>query len=898
MGGMVYCCFAGVKRSVVRVWLHMPEVSFRLKQQRPMAQYVALAVLFIMAIAYQVLYTKHQFPAWFIHPNAADWPFLVGVSNDLSIDYLRPEAKAADLRAGETLVAVNGKPVTGTAVYGEIIAHARAGDQLEVTVRAKGEPASAERTISLKLEGRTPQRRPAVAVMLLVVMPVFCLLLGFWVAAARPRDPLAWLLLALMLGFSASFAPFAEDWGRGLRDFGMIFHVFFGSLLVFWLLLFGIYFPEPFPAGARWRWWDWCKWALGVPMVLEAVITVVISLGVMENYAAVRSLAQAWHYADKPLDFCAYAAMGTFFACLWTKSSMMTSRDAKRRLRLMYGGAFVAFTPLLVLEIDGPVFHHMQVEQYFPPWVFLAAYALAFLFPVTLAYVILVHKAIDVSVVIRQGLQYTLARGGIYIVRFAIAAVLFYAVYSLVRHVGGGTLSSYVVIVVGLALLFGLRRLSERVMRWTDRRFFRDAYQAEQILADLSENVRGIVETRFLLQTISERIAGSLHVPQVAVLIDGSGPYRPAYAVGYDSAPEVAFAEDAGTVRRLREEREPERVYLDDPNSWVYRAPGVSEEERAKLAALRAELLLPLSVKDKLLGFISLSQKRSEEPYSGTDLRLLKSVAAQAGLALENSRLTSAIAEEVARRERLNREVEIAREVQERLFPQKLPPVAELDYCGKCRPALGVGGDYYDFLALPGGRLGIALGDVSGKGIAAALMMASLEASLRAEAMRGTDDLGALVQNVNRLVYEATAENRYATFFYAQYDPSTRCLSYVNAGHNPPMLFRQRESGWRIERLDAGGTVIGLLPQFPYRQAAIALEAGDLLVIYTDGVSEAMNPFHEEWGEERMMEAVERCGGLGAAETIEQLMRAADAFASGAEQHDDMTLVVLRVHAA
>src|SRR5262249_4078870 len=157
-------------------------------------------------------------------------------------------------------------------------------------------------------------------------------------------------------------------------------------------------------------------------------------------------------------------------------------------------------------------------------------------------------------------------------------------------------------------------------------------------------------------------------------------------------------------------------------------APGVSEDERAKLAALRSELLLPLSVKDKLLGFISLSQKRSEEPYSGTDLRLLKSVAAQAGLARENAGLTSAHDQEVAQRERLNRELEIARGVQERLFPQILPPVAGLDYSGKCRPALTVGGDYYDFLALPGGRLGIALGDVSGKGIPAALMMAGLAA--------------------------------------------------------------------------------------------------------------------------------------------------------------------------
>jgi sigma-B regulation protein RsbU (phosphoserine phosphatase) len=157
---------------------------------------------------------------------------------------------------------------------------------------------------------------------------------------------------------------------------------------------------------------------------------------------------------------------------------------------------------------------------------------------------------------------------------------------------------------------------------------------------------------------------------------------------------------------------------------------------------------------------------------------LLKSVAAQAGLALENARLVSAIADEVAHRERLNRELEIAREVQERLFPQTLPPIEGIKYSGACRPALGVGGDYYDFLALPEGRLGIAIGDVSGKGIAAALMMASLQASLRGEATRAAGNLAALVGHVNHLLYEASANNRYATFFYAQYDPGTCRLTY------------------------------------------------------------------------------------------------------------------------
>ena len=884
----------------------MPQVSPSAKQRRPLAQYVALGVLSLMALTYEGRYIVYAFPEWVGRANAANWPFLVGVfSEDLSIAFLTPEAKAAGLHEGDTLVAVNGKPVTGTAVYGEAIAHGHGGDVLQVTVRPKANTTGfGDQTASLKLSAGTRRLTGEkqlggldimVKVLLVVVLPLFCLLLGFWVAAVRPRDPLAWLLLALMLSFAAVPAPIAETWAPGLRDFGAIYHSVLSLLLVLWMMLFGIYFPEPFPATTRWQWWNWCKWLFGTPLVLGAVASVIFSVGQLESYAEVARLGRVLALADKVLlTACAYAAVATFFACLWAKSSMTISRDARRRLRLLYAGACVAFTPLLNLGVIAGI-HHTPVEEYFPEWLPIIAYCCAFLFPITLAYVIVVHKAMNVSVVIRQGLQYALAKGGIHALRFSIAATLGYVVYSLVTQVGRRTHTSYLIIGVGVVILLGVRRLTEKLARWTDRRFFRDAYQAEHILADLSEKVRGIVETRSLLETISERIAESLHVPQVAVLIDGTGPYRPAYAVGYNTLPDIAFAENAGTVRRLREGREPARVYLDDPDSWVYRAPGLSEEERAKLEALGAELLLPLSVKDKLLGFISLSQKRSEEPYSGTDLRLLKSVAAQAGLALENSRLTSAIAEEVAQREKLNREIEIAREVQERLFPQKLPAVAGLDYCGKCRPALGVGGDYYDFLALPGGRLGVALGDVSGKGIAAALMMASLEASLRAEAMRGTADLAALVQNVNRLVYDATAENRYATFFYAQYDPESRQLSYVNAGHNPPMLFRKRGSAWQIERLETGGTVVGLLPQFPYRQAGVALEARDLLVIFTDGISEAMNPSDEEWGEARMMEAIERSASLSAAELIEKLMQAADAFASGAKQHDDMTLVVLRV---
>jgi sigma-B regulation protein RsbU (phosphoserine phosphatase) len=262
-------------------------------------------------------------------------------------------------------------------------------------------------------------------------------------------------------------------------------------------------------------------------------------------------------------------------------------------------------------------------------------------------------------------------------------------------------------------------------------------------------------------------------------------------------------------------------------------------------------------------------------------------------MAQEVARLTTAIGRETAQRERLNRELEIAREVQEHLFPQRLPVVPGLEYSGQCRPAREVGGDYYDFLELPGGRFGIAVGDVSGKGVGAALMMASLEASLRALAYV-VEDPAELMERVSVLLHQASSANRYATLFYAQYDPASRCLSYVNAGHNPPVVLRSCGGAFQVFRLQAGGPVIGLL-RTSYERGVFSLEPGDLLALFTDGVSESMNAQFEEWGEERLIEFAKTCYGLPSAEGLSRILSAAQSFAGGASQHDDMTLVVLRV---
>lgn len=291
-------------------------------------------------------------------------------------------------------------------------------------------------------------------------------------------------------------------------------------------------------------------------------------------------------------------------------------------------------------------------------------------------------------------------------------------------------------------------------------------------------------------------------------------------------------------------------------------------------------------------------------------LALERSHALPSGIVVNSYKLIATLAEEAASRAKLERELEIAREVQQRLFPQKFPEVAGVEMAAHCRPAQAVGGDYYDIIAMrddsgmeahAGGttsrdRLGIAIGDISGKGISAALLMASLRASLRSQTLDGGGrDLGVKMANVNTLLYEASDINRYATFFFAELDCESRRLHYVNAGHNAPVVLRKEGGAWRIFRLEDGGPVVGLLANAIYEEQTLDLLPSDILLAFTDGISEAMNGAQEEWGEDRMIAETQAHGDLNAAELLQQLFRAADAFAAGAPQHDDMTLLVMRL---
>ncbi len=306
------------------------------------------------------------------------------------------------------------------------------------------------------------------------------------------------------------------------------------------------------------------------------------------------------------------------------------------------------------------------------------------------------------------------------------------------------------------------------------------------------------------------------------------------------------------------------------------------------------------------MGFVILGEKQSEEPYSKEDRELLMAAAQQMALAVDYGEFLIEEAEEIS----LRGELDVARKVQEKLFPQCGPVVEGLEYTGLCKPAKAVGGDYFDFLNLGPGRLGMALGDVSGKGVSASLLMASLQAMLRIHSEEHWNSPERLTGDINRHLCQATEASRFASFFYAVYNANSRLLTYVNAGHNPPMLLRLNGEAGRslgaeaaekpgagpsLIRLAATGMVLGVDPCTEYQSESLRMEEGDLLVIFTDGVTEAMDKSETEFGEENLSlllaDARHRC----AREIAEEIVAAITRHQGTAPQADDITMIVAKV---
>ncbi|MGD0912841.1 MAG: GAF domain-containing SpoIIE family protein phosphatase, partial [Terracidiphilus sp.] len=301
----------------------------------------------------------------------------------------------------------------------------------------------------------------------------------------------------------------------------------------------------------------------------------------------------------------------------------------------------------------------------------------------------------------------------------------------------------------------------------------------------------------------------------------------------------------------------------------------------------RQVLCVPLVCEGNVIGALQLLNK--PQGFTEADSKVLGLLAHFAASAIDSERLRQAT--ESARM--MKHELVLAQEVQSSLLPRGLPPrIAGVECAGYCRPAQSIGGDYYDLLPLADGRFAMTAGDVSGKGIPAAVMMASIQTLLRSLLRRGNADLGQIFNDLNRTLCECSTPERYSTLFCAIVSADRSGIFYVNAGHVWPYLVRANGA---VERLEESELPVAFLPALNYQQLWFPLAAGDTLVVVSDGITEATNPSGELWQDSGVESALEEHGRAPLQELPALLTEAADRFANGAEQHDDMTVAALRI---
>jgi phosphoserine phosphatase RsbU/P len=286
---------------------------------------------------------------------------------------------------------------------------------------------------------------------------------------------------------------------------------------------------------------------------------------------------------------------------------------------------------------------------------------------------------------------------------------------------------------------------------------------------------------------------------------------------------------------------------------------------------------------DKVMGLDLGADDYVTKPFSPRELR------ARIRTALRHQSGTSTVGANV------EWQLQVASKTQYRLFPQFRPTVATLDYAGFCRPALEMSGDYYDFIELPTGKLGLLVVDVAGKGVPAALLMASIHGAMRAHASQFGERCGSLLSELNSLLYESTDAGAYATVFYAIYDEATRTLNYANAGHESPVLVRPTAEGTESIRLESSTVPLGLFPNLPVLQTSLQLFPGDWLVIFTDGVTEAPNENGEEFGAKGLVAAMDGARGDSAEAMCNSIVERLRLHTLRVPQADDITLVTARV---
>ena len=498
-----------------------------------------------------------------------------------------------------------------------------------------------------------------------------------------------------------------------------------------------------------------------------------------------------------------------------------------------------------------------------------------------------------------------------YAVEFALFIAFFFVVFtgSRLRFIDSfGRRTDVVVSLILIAGFLGIHVLARRrLLPKILGRYQPAPYDERKIFFELGPGARHVTSIDELYKNLAERVRNALNAGNAAIFVRDettgnfnlrvfSAQERPA-----ETCKSLQLSKNAFVVRRLVNLSTPLVIESQEIETWSQALksvlPSMREERASEHEVLRevdSRILVQIRQKNDLVGILSFGPRRGNFPYAEADRELLMSIAAQLALVIDNARLT----ERMVAQERMRRELALAAEVQQRLLPSCAPQGVAMEVSGFCEPARGVGGDYYDFINFDNSQLGLAIADVAGKGMPAALLMSTVQATLRSLTARNgspaNHELSSVVSKLNRLLFNTTNGEHYVTFFYATFDQQTQRLTYVNAGHNPPLYLRS-DSNAEFRQLTSGGLVAGAFEHAAYEQETVQMKPNDLLFLYTDGLTEALNVDGEEFGTSRIMETLKAIASLSADQIRDVVVRRVKEWCAGMSLYDDLTFVVMKV---
>jgi len=774
-------------------------------------------------------------------------------------------AERAGLERGDAIRSINGAPIATFRDMQRAISALRVGDTVSIGILRGERPLD----ISLTIEPLDREARLHKSSLGAIAMSFLALGL---VVVVRRADILAIVFYSLSLVLSFVIAPVPTYDSLAWNFFVDALYRASFALLPALFLHFFLIFPfrrdviRRHPRFLR-AMYAACVLLFGVTLTLDAVF----------HMKGRDDLIPAILFFSTANSILIIAGLLAGIASFVTAYLSSPSGNVRRRLKIVLWGTILGFLPLLVGTVTKSLFPSVV-----PPGSRYYHLSL-FLVPLSYAYAIVRYGLMDLEIIVKRGVIYAVLTG-------LLAAVYLLLVEGIGRlamiHSSGGSLILKLVSIFFMALIFSPVR--SKLQEVVDRMFYRDRLNYRETLREVSEEIAGLIELEPLVSLFAQRIRESLRVTGVSIYLrdkkTGRFPLAAYAGEAARSAACYAWNSTDQTLAWACERRRPLPVErLQESVRWNRLPRG----EKQALRDLDAALLIPLLVGEESLGIMIVGSKVSRELHSNEDLSLLQTVTAHATLAIENALLHK----ESMDRARLEGELHVARRIQESFLPTKPPAIPGVELSALNVPCLEVGGDYYDYLVFEEPRLlGLAIGDASGKGIPAAILMASFQAAFHLQA-EATLSPARVLERMNKLIIHQTRSERFVTFFYGILDVESRVLTYSNAGHNPPLLVRADGSA---RPLDDAGLLLGVSAETPYQDVRVPLESGDLLILYTDGVTDELNPLDDIFGIERL--EVTLCGNTDQPLPVilERVYSAVADFMGGAPQ-DDITLLGVKV---